>query len=87
MTSNSELELVQGSYEVTQIVNYAMNHTKMNLMYRIQVITLFRLCYYTVESTNKKSEFMKCLNSSHKLACLQCSFSDKELSEFIQFKK
>ena len=49
--------------------------------------TLFRLCYFTAESTNKKSEFMKCLNSSYKLACLQCSFSDKELSEFIQFKK
>jgi len=30
---------------------------------------------------------MKCLNSSYKLACLQCSFSDKELGEFIQYKK
>lgn len=30
---------------------------------------------------------MKCLNASYKLACLQCSFTDKELGEFIQFKK
>lgn len=30
---------------------------------------------------------MKCLNGSYKLACLQCSFTDKELGEFIQFKK
>lgn len=30
---------------------------------------------------------MRCLNSSYKLACLQCSFTDKELAEFIQFKK
>ena len=30
---------------------------------------------------------MKCLNSSYKLACLQCSFSDKELGEYLQFKK
>ena len=30
---------------------------------------------------------MRELNGSYKLACLQCSFSDRELSEFIQFKK
>ena len=30
---------------------------------------------------------MKEISASYKLACLQCSFSDKELSEFIQFKK
>ena len=30
---------------------------------------------------------MKCLNSSYKDACLHCSFSDKELSQYIQFKK
>ena len=47
----------------------------------------FRLCYFTAESTNKKADFMKCLNSSYKLACLQCSFSDKEVSEYIQHKK
>ena len=30
---------------------------------------------------------MKEISASFKVACLQCSFSDKELSEFIQFKK
>ena len=30
---------------------------------------------------------MKEISSSYKVACLQCSFSDKELSEFIQLKK
>jgi len=30
---------------------------------------------------------MKCLNSSYRLACLQCSLTDKELGEFIQHKK
>ena len=30
---------------------------------------------------------MKCLNASYKLACLQCSLSDKEVAEYIQFKK
>ena len=46
-----------------------------------------RLCYFTAESTNKKTDLMKCLNSSYKLACLQCSFADKEVSEYIQHKK
>ena len=30
---------------------------------------------------------MKEISSSYKMACLHCSFSDKELSEYIQFKK
>ena len=30
---------------------------------------------------------MRELHVSYKLACLQCSFSDRELNEFIQFKK
>ncbi len=46
-----------------------------------------RYCYFTAESTNKKADFMKYLNSSYKVACLQCSFSDKELREYVQFKK
>ena len=46
-----------------------------------------RKCYFTSESTNRKTDFMKEISSSYKLACLQCSFSDKELSEFIQYKK
>lgn len=46
-----------------------------------------RLAYFTAESTNKKVDFMKCLNSSYKMACLTCSFSDKELAEYIQFRK
>lgn len=49
--------------------------------------TLYRPCYFTADSTNKKSDFVKCLNSSFKAACLQCSFSDKELGEYIQFRK
>ena len=30
---------------------------------------------------------MRCLNSSYRLACLQCSFTDKEVAEYIQQKK
>ena len=52
-------------------------------------LSLFPLreCYFTAESTNKKTDLMKCLNCSYKLACLQCSFSDKEVAEYIQYKK
>ena len=46
-----------------------------------------RTCYFTSESTNRKSDFMWELNGSYKRACLQCSFSDKEVGEYIQFKK
>ncbi len=42
---------------------------------------------FTSESTNTKIDFTKEISSSYKVACLQCSFSDKELSEFIQLKK
>ena len=34
-----------------------------------------------------KADLMKCLNLSYKVACLQCSFSDKEVAEYIQHKK
>lgn len=47
----------------------------------------YRICYFTSESTNRKVDFIRELNASYKQACLQCSFSDKELSEYIQFKK
>lgn len=51
------------------------------------LLSSIRSCYLTAESTNKKADLMKCLNSSYKSACLQCSFSDKEVSEYIQHKK
>lgn len=55
---------------------------------QLQCITfLLRSCYFTAESTNKKADWMKCLNSSYKLACLQCSLTDKEVAEYIQHKK
>lgn len=47
----------------------------------------YRESYVTNDSVNKKSDFMKILNWSYKVGCLQCSFSDKELNEFIQLKK
>ena len=46
-----------------------------------------RLCFFTANSINRKSDFMKCLNSSYKAACLICSFTDTQVAEYIQFKK
>ena len=50
----------------------------------------FQLCIGPVtshDSTDRRSDFIKCLNFSFKPACLQCSFTDKELEEYIQFRK
>lgn len=38
-------------------------------------------------SANKKSDFMKELSCSFRQACLSCSFSDKQLSAFLEFLK
>lgn len=42
------------------------------------------MCYFTAESNNRKIEFMRRLNTSNKIAC---SLSDKDLAEYIQFRK
>ena len=49
--------------------------------------TMYRACYLTDNSTNKKSCFNICLNSSIKPTCLQSSFSDKELEDYLQLRK
>ena len=48
---------------------------------------MYRACYLTDNSTNKKSCFNICLNSSIKPTCLQSSFSDKELEDYLQLRK
>lgn len=45
------------------------------------------MCYFTSASTNRKSDFVKELSASYRLACLTCSFSDKELGDYFQYKK
>ena len=52
------------------------------------VFILCSECYFTNDSiNNNKREFMKVINSSYRIGCLQCSFTDKELNEYIQIKK
>ena len=46
-----------------------------------------RLCYFTSLSTNRKQDFMRELAMSYHSACLHCSLFDKDLSEYIQWKK
>ena len=53
----------------------------------LYTISLCRLCYFTAISTNRKADFMRELNNSYKFACLQCSFTDTQLSEYIQYKR
>ena len=57
-------------------------------MYFMVPILLYSECYTTNDSVNnKRSEFMRLLNWSYRVGCLQCSFNDKELNEYIQIKK
>ena len=38
----------------------------------IECLSAYRLCYFTSASTNRKSDFVKELSASYKLACLTC---------------
>ena len=49
---------------------------------------IFRECYVTNDAiNNKRSEILRVLNWSFRQGCLQCSFSDKNLNDYIQFKR
>ena len=49
---------------------------------------LHRKCYITNDAiNNRRSDFLRVLNASYRVGCLQCSFTDKEVIEFIQNKK
>ena len=46
---------------------------------------MFRECYVTNDAiNNKRSEFLRVLNWSFRKGCLQCSFFDKDLNDYIQ---
>ena len=51
------------------------------------VYVLHRESYFTTNSVHRKTEFMQIINSSCSESGFTCSFTDKELAEFIQFKK
>ena len=47
---------------------------------------LCRTCYFTSNSTMRKTDFMKMINASFPAGGLTCSFQDQQLSEYIQIK-
>ena len=51
------------------------------------LLSNIRTCYFTSDSTMKRSDFMKMLNSFFPGGGLTCSLLDHQLSEFIQIKK
>lgn len=54
------------------------------------LLCISRLCYFTCESTNRKVDWLKEINWAYHGSLqggLMCSFTDKEVSEFIQAKK
>ena len=48
---------------------------------------IFRLCYFTSVSTNRKQDLMKELTLSYNFGCLPCSLSDKDLSDHIRTRE
>ena len=47
---------------------------------------LCRTCYFTSNSTMRRTDFMKMINASFPAGRLTCSFQDQQLSEYIQIK-
>ena len=47
---------------------------------------MYRECYFTMAAINKKADFVNQLNSSFGSGGLSCSFADKELVQFINWK-
>ena len=65
------------------IQSYVLNRAIDVCMY----IFNFRTCFFTSDSSMKRYDFMKMLNSSFPGGGLTCSFQDYQLSEYIQVKK
>lgn len=53
----------------------------------MHVDCVYRTCFFTSDSTMKKTDFMKMINESFPTGGLTCSFQDQQLSEFIQAKR
>ena len=47
----------------------------------------YRTCYFTIAATHKKNDFVNCLSESFGSGGLACSFNDKELIQYISWKK
>ena len=46
-----------------------------------------RTSFFSIESTNTKREFMRMMNQSCGGGNFTCSFNDREMSEYIQYRK
>ena len=53
----------------------------------VQIFFPFRTCYFTADSSMRRSDFMRMVNSSFLSGGLTCSFQDHQLSQFVQIKR
>ncbi len=51
------------------------------------IIPICRICYFTTSAVHKKVDFITQINSTFGSGGLVCSFSDKELAQYISWKK
>ena len=47
----------------------------------------FRNCYFTMAAAHKKNEFVTQLSASYGSGGLMCSFNDKELTQYVEWKR
>ena len=72
-------------------MHHAYVHTciehKQQCLFSCNVHIDFRIGFVTNDSINKRSEFLRVLNSSYKIGCLHLGMNDTQLSDFFQEKK
>ena len=51
------------------------------------LVVFYRVCYFTIAAAHKKNDFVSCLSESFGSGGLTCSFNDKELIQYMAWKK
>ena len=70
----------------TYICSYSlMKH--MNLLLHIYTDLFFRSCYFIIAAAHKKNDFVAQLTASFGSGGLMCSFNDKELTQYVEWKQ
>jgi len=68
-------------------MHYIQSNALNRTIYVCMCVFNLRTCFFTSDSSMKRFDFMRMLNSSFPGGGLTCSFQDHQLSEYIQVKK
>ena len=70
-----------------QIVSICVTEQTIIIHSNLYVFKFHSECYFTSDSMHRKVNFMQAVNRSSGEGGLTCSFIDREITQFIQFKK